>query len=345
MRFSLVTPIWRDLSDPQPFRQTFDFVRMAEAEGYDTVTEGHHHFLMGNLSDPLTFIASLTSITHKIRFSTTIFLLAQHNPVRVAEQVALIDQLSGGRAQIGVGTGWRAMEYEAFGSNFKERGARMEEALKVMKMLWTQENVSFEGRFTRFPQLTLYPRPIQKPHPPLWVAGNSRPAIERAARLGDHWLCGPTESFSRIQENLGIYAAKCKEIGRSPDWVLRRYAWIGHDQNKIENEDIPRYVAGLMKHWRESTVDPERTELMRRIDAGEKITPQDIANQRLLWGNPDNIVRQIRKLQKDTNLQHLIVAFGTGLPAHDNLNTPAAGYEAISDMVRLFAREVMPAFR
>ncbi len=346
LRFSLMAPVWRDLTDPQPFRQTFDLVRIAEEEGFDTVTQGHHHFMMGNLSDPLTYLAALASITSRIRFSTTVFLLPFHNPLRVAEQIAMIDQLSGGRAGIGVGTGWNKLEYEAYGVPFEERGPRMEEALKLMRLLWTEENVEFHGRFNRIPRLTLYPRPIQKPSPPLWVAGGAKVAIDRAARLGDAWLCGPVESFNRIAAMKAFYDAKCAELNRRPDWVLRRYVWISPDPGAIERDVLPRYIEGLLGHWRESTTDPENIEIIRRVDAGEPVPTKQIADDRLLWGAPESIVRQIRKLRDETGLDHLIVAFGTGLPAHTDINARSiAGFDDVVKMLRLFAREVMPAFR
>nr|WP_047167070.1 LLM class flavin-dependent oxidoreductase [Sphingomonas sp. Y57] len=345
MRFSIYLPIWRDPSDPVPLRKTFEFVRLAEELGFDTATQGHHHFLMGNFSDPLTFLAALTGITSRLRFSTTIFQLPFHNPLRVAEQVAVIDQLSGGRAGIGVGTGWRELEYEAYGARYTDRGARMEEALQIMKLLWTQEKVSFQGRFTSFPELTLHPRPIQQPNPPLWVAGGVRAAIERAARLGDAWLCGPVESHDTILSMKRIYDAKCAEIGRPADWVLRRYAWISEDDVAIEREVLPEYIDGLLDHWRESNRDHDRAELLHRIDVlGEPVPVREIADARLLWGSPDRVIAQIRRLQAETGIDHLILGFGTGLPMRSRLNQSFGSFEEMSRMVRLFAREVMPAF-
>ncbi len=345
MRFSLMAPVWRDLSDPQPFRQTLDLVRIADSLGYHTVTQGHHHFMMGNLSDPLTYLAALSSITENIRFSTTIFLLPFHHPLRVAEQVATIDQLSGGRAGIGVGTGWNRLEYEAYGVPFAERGPRMEEALKILRLLWTEENLEYRGQFNSFPRLTLYPRPIQKPNPPLWVAGGAKVAIERAARLGDAWLCGPVESFNRIMAMKAVYDAKCAELSRAPDWVLRRYVMIGEDAGAIERDILPPYIDGLLGHWRESTTDPENIEIIRRIDAGEPTPTRRIADDRLLWGDPAGVIAQIEALRARTGLDHLIVAFGTGLPAHANVNGRSmVDFHGVVRMVRLFAEEVMPAF-
>ena len=116
MRFSVSLPLLRDPSSPDPFAETFELARIAEEVGFDTATVSHHHFLPGNLADPLTFLAAVAVRTSTLRIGTGIFQLPIHNPVRVAEQVATIDQLSGGRISLGVGLGWWPLEYEVQGS-------------------------------------------------------------------------------------------------------------------------------------------------------------------------------------------------------------------------------------
>ncbi len=207
MRFSVSLPLLCDLSAPDPLAETFALALLAEEVGFDTATIGHHHFMPGNLADPLTFLAAVAARTSTLRVGTGIFQLPIHHPVRVAEQVATIDQLSGGRVSLGVGLGWWPLEYEVHGSTFKERGARMEEALRILKLVWTEENTAFDGRFWSFPELTVHPRPVQRPHPPLWVAGVADAAVDRAARLGDAWLCGPVQSLAKAQSCLARYRA------------------------------------------------------------------------------------------------------------------------------------------
>ena len=121
VRFSLSLPLLRDLSSPDPFAETFALARVAEEEGFDTATIGHHHFMPGNMADPLTFLTAAAARTERLRVGTGIFQLPVHNPVRVAEQVATIDQLSGGRISLGVGLGWWPLEYEVHGSSFATR--------------------------------------------------------------------------------------------------------------------------------------------------------------------------------------------------------------------------------
>ncbi len=345
MRFSLSLPMLRDPSDPDPYRESFELARLAEAEGYDTATLGHHHFMPGNASDPLTFLAAVAARTERIRIGTGIFQLAIHNPVRVAEQVATIDQLSGGRVCLGVGLGWWPLEYQVHGSVFRERGARMEEALQILRLVWSREKVSWEGRFWQFPELSVHPRPVQQPNPPLWVAGVADPAVERAARLGDGWLCGPVQSLAKVKSMLEVYRGACAQSGRRPEWILRRFAWIGADRDQVAREVLPRYVAGLLEHWRESCEDEDERALFARIDAGEEVSPEEIARDRLLWGSPENVIEQIQRYQRATGCDHVHMGFGAGLPATTSERSTFGSFEQHALMIRLFAREVMPYFR
>ena len=344
MRFSTSLPLLRDPSDPDPFRQTFELARIAEEAGFDTLTLGHHHFMPGNASDPLTVLAAVAARTTRIRLGTGIFQLAIHNPVRVAEQLATVDQLSGGRVTLGVGTGWWPLEYEVHGSSYRERGARTEEALEILRLVLGGEKTAYEGRFFRFPELTVHPRPVQVPRPPLWVAGVVDAAVERAARLGDAWLCGPVQSLARAKSCLEVYRAACQRLGRQDDWVLRRFAWIGRDREQVMGEVLPRYVEGLLAHWRESVEEPEERALLARIDAGEAVSPEEITRDRLLIGAPGDLIEQIRRFQRETGCTHVHAAFGAGLPARESEVSTLGAFEEQATMLRLFGEQVIPAF-
>jgi alkanesulfonate monooxygenase SsuD/methylene tetrahydromethanopterin reductase-like flavin-dependent oxidoreductase (luciferase family) len=191
----------------------------------------------------------------------------------------------------------------------------------------------------------VHPRPVQSPHPPLWVAGVVDAAVDRAARLGDAWLCGPVQSLARAKRCLETYHAACSRLGRKPDWILRRYAWIGTDRRKVMEDVLPRYVDGLMIHWRESAEDPEEKALFARIDAGENVTPQEIAGDRLLFGDPDDVIGQIERYRRETGCEHVHAAFGAGMPAHDTEYSTLGDFEAQAEMIRLFGKYVIPHFR
>lgn len=343
VKFSLSLPLWRDLSSADPFHQTYELASLAEVKGFDTATIGHHHFLPGNMADPLTFLSTVASRTEHLRIGTGIFQLPIHNPVRVAEQVATIDQLSGGRISLGVGLGWWPLEYQVHGSDFKQRGARLEEALEILRLVWRNERTSYSGRFWSFPEITVYPRPVQQPNPPLWVAGVADAAIDRAARLGDAWLCGPVQSLKKATAMVEAYRAACEAHGSRPDWILRRYAWVAPSRKEVVKEVLPAYVDGLVSHWRESAEEAEEKDLFARMDAGEDVT-QDIADDRLLWGSPDDVVIQIERYRQATGATHVHAAFGAGLPGSSS-QASMGDFQTIAAMVRLFADEVITAFR
>jgi len=345
MKFSFSLPVLRDITDKDPFRQTYQLAAIAEAAGFDTATIGHHHFMPGNQSDPLTFMATVAARTDVLRVGTGIFQLPIHNPVRVAEQVATIDQVSAGRVSLGVGMGWWPLEYDVHGSVFAERGARMEEALQILRLVWSTEHATFDGRFHRFDDLTVYPRPVQAPHPPIWVAGVAKPAVDRAARLGDAWLWGPVQSLSAGGRCLDQYRSAAAAAGRPGEWILRRFAWLGTDRRQIEDDVLPAYVNGLIEHWRESTEDAEERALFARMDAGEAVSPQEIAADRLLWGTPEDVIAQIQRYRESTGCDHIHAAFGAGLPAGAADRSTLGEFDEIAAMLRLFGREVIPAFR
>ncbi len=161
----------------------------AEALGYQFVTTGEHVFFYGPIGNSLISLAAAAGATKTIKLMSSITLVPLYPPALLAKQVAMLDVVSNGRFNLGVGVGGEyAKEFEACGVPIKERGARTNESLEVMKRLWTEDDVSFEGRFTRFSGVTLNPRPVQNPHPPIWISGRSDAAIRRCARYGNGWL-------------------------------------------------------------------------------------------------------------------------------------------------------------
>jgi probable F420-dependent oxidoreductase len=149
------------------------------------------------LLEPLTALTYLAAVTDRIRLGTGICLVPQRNPVYTAKQVVDLDCLSGGRVDFGVGVGWLREEFEALGVPFALRGARTDEYLQVMRALWTDEVSSFEGEHYTLPACRMYPKPVQQPHPPIHVGGESAAAMRRAARHGDGWY-----SFNRLPHEL-----------------------------------------------------------------------------------------------------------------------------------------------
>jgi probable F420-dependent oxidoreductase len=164
--------------------------------------------------EPFVLFGYLAGLTKKIELVTGIIILPQRQTVLVAKQAAALDVLSGGRLRFGIGIGWNPVEYEALGENFKNRGSRSEEQIQLLRKLWTQELVTFEGRWHKLSDAGINPLPIQRPIP-LWFGGTDDRALRRLGKLGDGWfpLLGADDKCRAAIEKIRSYA---KEAGRNP---------------------------------------------------------------------------------------------------------------------------------
>jgi probable F420-dependent oxidoreductase len=172
---------------------------------------------LDSFHEPLVLFGYLAGATKKIEFVTGIIILPQRQTVLVAKQAVALDVLSGGRLRFGVGIGWNPVEYEALGADFSNRGRRSEEQIDVMRQLWTQQLVNFEGRWHKITDAGINPLPIQRPIP-IWFGGSDERALRRIAKLGDGWfpLVGPDEKCRQMIEKIRSLA---KDAGRNPDAI------------------------------------------------------------------------------------------------------------------------------
>lgn len=199
------------------FDAVADEAREAEEQGYQFFTAGEHVFFHGPITNGLVSLASAAGATQRIKLMSSITLVPLYPAALLAKQIATLDIVSGGRFHLGVGVGGEfAPEFEACGVPVAERGARTDEALAVMKRLWTEDEVSFAGRFTTLGGVTLDPKPVQRPHPPIWVSGRSRGAMKRAARHGTGWL-----PYMYTPEKLAESLATIASLGEAREAPVR----------------------------------------------------------------------------------------------------------------------------
>jgi probable F420-dependent oxidoreductase len=226
MRLGVVFPQTEIGADPLGIK---DYAQAAEELGYQHIL-AYDHVIGANpesrpgwrppythrdmFHEPFVLFGYLAGLTQKIELVTGIIILPQRQTVLVAKQAAALDVLSGGRLRLGVGIGWNPVEYEALGENFKNRGQRCEEQIEVMRKLWTQELVTFEGKWHKITDAGLNPLPVQRPIP-IWFGGTDDRALRRLARLGDGWfpLLAPDDKCRAAIEKISNYA---REAGRDP---------------------------------------------------------------------------------------------------------------------------------
>ena len=219
MKFGIWVPNCRDLATPEIIRHSA--VR-AEQLGYDSVFVSDHVVVPNayvdrfgaGIYDPLITLSVLAGATSRVLLGTTVLIVPYRNPVLTAKMVASLDALSGGRVVLGIGAGWVPEESAALGVPFAERGAMTDEYLAAMRELWTSPAPSFAGKYTQFSELRCEPKPIQKPHPPIWVGGHSPAALRRAAAVGSAWH-PINRSVEDIRAGHAEIVRLCKARGRA----------------------------------------------------------------------------------------------------------------------------------
>ncbi|MDA0265276.1 MAG: TIGR03619 family F420-dependent LLM class oxidoreductase [Chloroflexi bacterium] len=184
----------------------------------------------GESMEQITLLAYIAGQTSKIRLVTSVLIVPHRNPLIAAKSLATLDVLSGGRLVVGVGVGWMREEFQALGlPPFEERGAVTDEYIRAFKVLWTEDNPGFEGKYISFDDISFLPKPAQKPHPPIWVGGESRPALRRTAELADGWYpLGSNPTFpmgtpDQLKAGLARLAQYAERFGRDPSEIETIY--------------------------------------------------------------------------------------------------------------------------
>lgn len=217
--------------------------RRVEELGYDSLWTGDHVSFHNPIYESLTLLASYASVTRRIRLGTAVYLLALRHPTIAAKITSTLDALSGGRLVFGVGVGGEnPKEFEVCGVPHRERGARVTEGIEVVRTLWRDSPASFKGRFTSFEGVSLDPKPVQKPAPPIWIGGRSDAALARAGRQGDGWVSYVVQP-ERYKASLEKIRAAAAEARRPMDgFVAAHLAFIavGRDYEAAERKWVEK---------------------------------------------------------------------------------------------------------
>ena len=224
--------------------------RKGEEFGFDTLLTGDHILVPKNISsvypyteggefpgsgsgesmEQITLLSYIAGQTSKIRLVTSVLIVPHRNPLIAAKSLATLDLLSEGRLVVGVGVGWMREEFQALGlPPFEERGAVTDEYIRAFKVLWTEDDPHFQGKYISFDDISFLPKPVQKPHPPIWVGGESRPALRRTAELADGWYpLGSNPTFpmgtpEQLKAGLKRLAGYAERFGRDPSTIETIY--------------------------------------------------------------------------------------------------------------------------
>jgi len=318
------------------FDEFLEEVLLGEALGFDSVWLEEHHGIKDHYwPSPLIGLAGIATQTERILFGTDIMVMPFYHPVRVAEDSAMLDIMSQGRFILGAAIGYKPDEFELYQVLLEKRGARFEEAICLIKQLWTQEEVNFNGKHYQVLGLKIEPRPVSSPHPLIWLGGWGKLSLKRAAMLGDAWIPGPTADLDKLLSSQKIYHDELRSIGIDPSTnptPLTREVVIAENDEKAR-EIADKYV---MVNYRDEYGTGDWN---HPLIGGEDDTPVDqfeiIRRDRFLVGSPQTIIKELHKYQHTFGVDHLIC----------RLYFPGISHNFIMNELKLIASEVMPALR
>src|SRR6478736_5800898 len=251
------------------------YLRRAEDLGFDSAMLIDHLLVAPpayrtTWLEPITLLAALSGVTRTIQLGTLVLVLPFREPVQFAKQWATLDVLSGGRSILGVGVGWMEKEFEAVGIPHRERGARMNELLELITALWTQESVTYEGRYYKVTDVQLDPKPAQRPHPPIWIGGGTqpsekiygqavdtiRPVLRRIAKYASTWVPHSSATAEMVAGDWAVIREEMAAFGRDPDEMTKVYSNFIHVLAPGESPDgaAPRFrvFSGMdLDYWQE----------------------------------------------------------------------------------------------
>ena len=315
------------------FGELVEQARLADRLGYASITKGMHYSAAPWRDlQQFPFLSRIMAEAPNLRLNFGLVLLSLHKPLDIAEQIATVDVMSGGRVIFGVALGYRDVEYLAFGTTQKERVKRFEENLEAIKRLWTEDAVDMAGSHFTLEGASVGTKPLQKPHPPIWIGANADPAIRRAARLGDCWYVNPHNRIDTIVRQVEVYKRALDECGKPfpREFPARREVFVASSRAEAIRLCAPFLAAKYRAYdqWGQGKAMPEGDN-----DLG--VAFDDLIRDRFLLGSPDEVAQQMRALHRATGINHLIMS----------VQWPGMPQSMVLDELHLLAEEVFPRVR
>ena len=315
------------------FGELVEQARLADRLGYASITKGMHYSAAPWRDlQQFPFLSRIMAEAPHMRLNFGLVLLSLHKPLDIAEQIATVDVMSGGRVIFGIALGYRDVEYLAFGTTQKERVRRFEENLEAITRLWTEDTVNMAGSHFTLEGASVGTKPVQKPHPPIWIGANADPAIRRAARLGDCWYVNPHNRIDTIVRQVEVYKRALDEYGKPfpREFPARREVFVARSREEAIRICAPYLSAkyAAYQQWGQGQAMPAGDN-----DLGVEF--EELLRDRFLLGSPDEVADAILRLNRATGINHLIMS----------VQWPGMPQTLVLDELHMLAEEVFPRVR
>ncbi|RMG51076.1 MAG: LLM class flavin-dependent oxidoreductase [Acidobacteria bacterium] len=327
---------------PQLYDEIFEEAKLAEAVGFDGLFVPEHHMMPdGYLCAPLLFLAAVAAHTKRLRLGTSIMHLPEWHPIHVAEEVAVLDNISKGRVILGVGLNLNEPEFRLFGISMKGVVKRFTEEIEILRRAWSGQPFSFQGEYFQLENVMITPRVIQKPHPPIWIGAMSEPALKRAGRLGTGWVSDPLHVIHVMKAWAEIYRQSAAEHGNQDrvQVVLIRDGWVSYDERELREvwwptvRDYHLFYKNL-GFFESGRFNADWEPWVRTI-RDEEWTYDRIVPDRLIAGTPAQVVDEIERYRQEVGCEYIIFYFR---------HPTGPDHRATMRCIELFGKEVIPHF-
>jgi alkanesulfonate monooxygenase SsuD/methylene tetrahydromethanopterin reductase-like flavin-dependent oxidoreductase (luciferase family) len=306
--------------------------RRAEALGFNAVVKGSHYSAHPLQSlQQIPFLAQVAALAPRLRLVAGLVLLPLHKPLDLAEQLATLDIMSGGKLVFGAGLGYRDVEFKAFGADRHQAAARFEECLTAVKRLWSEDFVSLQGSHFTLDHANATVRPVQKPMPPIWIGANADVAVRRAARLGDCWYINPHNALATVARQLEVYKRALDAYNKPfpAELPMRREVFVAPTRAEAIRLARPYLEVKYQtyREWGQDKVMPKGD----HFDHGF----EELLDDRFLFGAPAEVADQLIALARRLGVTNLVAS----------LHWPGMPVTLALDQMQILAEEVMPAVR
>ena len=300
---------WLDRSVPLDsiYRMALERIAIMDAAGYDAVWLAEHHFSSFSVCPSVHMMGTMAAArTKRLRIGTGVSLAPFYNPLRLAEEVALLDMLSGGRVNWGAGRGFERSEFKAFGIPGEESSSRFHETVDIVLKAWTSEKLTYEGKYYSYDAVEVLPKPLQKPHPPVWMAATSAPAIDWAASKGFSILMDPHSARADLVAKRRYYDEKLAAAGHSDAGrTIPMARLVAVDETAEKAREVARRAA----EWTVASYIGINTHHRQEVRTFGGKPPIDYyLEDVILHGTAESVADQIRSLQADAGMTYLLAA-------------------------------------
>jgi alkanesulfonate monooxygenase SsuD/methylene tetrahydromethanopterin reductase-like flavin-dependent oxidoreductase (luciferase family) len=305
-------------------------VRVADQSGFHGFSMGEHYNIPGlQRLHQIPALARLCAEAKHCEVGTAVMLLGLRHPVTVATELATLDVINEGKSFAAFGLGYRDEELNAFNLNKAQRFGRFIQGVEIVKRLWTEDHVTFDGKEFKIKDVTIDPKPRQKPRPPIWIAANSDTAVERAARIGDGWIIGPHSAIEELERQVELLRKAWTVAGKTgrPDLPVIRETFVAKNRQEAVEKARPcleQLYRSIYIKWKQNEAMADPDELSWAFDR--------LAKNRFILGSPEECVDQIKEYESRLGTNYMLVRFDW---------TPGLPQEEILASMRLFGEKVI----